>query len=201
MQNSPHVKICVNDDNLAFKAGLQSAIHDYFKNKNIYVSFVSSVGDNINVDIIIQAIGSGISNLTLYARKFEAQHKQWIAVCEKSERRFVTVAKYSNLMGVIYRDDKINDVIRMVEYAIHHRKRREDIVRYYRRDIQKLTCQERKILNYIREGLSYEQIANELRINTKTVSTHKCTVMRKLDMKRNIELHHWLSAGGLKNEE
>lgn len=201
MLSLPNINICINDKNLAFQTGLRAAISRHYESKNIIVNFLRNGYDHVTTDLIIQSIGSGISSLSLYARQYEVQHKQWVAICEKSERRIISAAKYTNLLGIIYRDDKVSDVMKTVEQALHHRKKREDMLKYYWRDIRRLTVQERRILRYMSEGLSYEQIANELSINTKTVSTHKCTIMRKLDMKRNVELHHWLSAGGLKGEE
>jgi DNA-binding NarL/FixJ family response regulator len=201
MNNYPSVNIYINDENLAFQAGLRAAINNHYNHKGIVVNFLRNNCNHTTIDLVIQSIGSGISSLSLYARQYEVQHKQWVAICEKSERRIISAAKYTNLLGIIYRDDKVNDIIKTVEQALHHRKKKEDMIKYYWRDIRRLTQQERRILCYMKEGLSYEQIANELCINTKTVSTHKCTVMRKLDMKRNVELHHWLSAGGLKGEE
>ncbi|MCL1029405.1 hypothetical protein KAJ71_10290 [Serratia sp. arafor3] len=61
----------------------------------------------------------------------------------------------------------------------------------------RLTPRERDILQGISRELTPRQIANNLSLSVKTVSTHKLTAMRKLGFKRNSELYFWLRQGRL----
>ncbi len=63
--------------------------------------------------------------------------------------------------------------------------------------ISQLTPREKDILRCLAGGLGNHEIALNLLISEKTVNAHKQNVMRKLNFKRNYELHHWLQQGGI----
>ncbi|MDN6632213.1 MAG: helix-turn-helix transcriptional regulator [Enterobacterales bacterium] len=51
-----------------------------------------------------------------------------------------------------------------------------------------LSLQEIKIISYISHGFTIARIANILGLSVKTVSAHKRRVMRKFNIKNNVEL-------------
>lgn len=63
-----------------------------------------------------------------------------------------------------------------------------------------LTARERQVLAAIHGGESYYQVAKQLGISSRTVSSHKRAAMRKLGFQSNKELCHWLQLGGLEHE-
>ncbi|WP_413504407.1 response regulator transcription factor [Serratia grimesii] len=50
---------------------------------------------------------------------------------------------------------------------------------------------------YLSFGVSNKTIGQLLNISEKTVSSHKRSAMRKLHLRRDIELNYWLLHGGL----
>ncbi|MDO8699057.1 MAG: response regulator transcription factor [Rhodoferax sp.] len=60
-----------------------------------------------------------------------------------------------------------------------------------------LSARERQIMTLFAKGRSVKQIAYELRINDRTVSTHKTRLMRKLSLANNIELIRYVADHGL----
>jgi DNA-binding NarL/FixJ family response regulator len=59
-----------------------------------------------------------------------------------------------------------------------------------------LSDREFEILKLIGSGRTVSQIADELGLSVKTVSTHRTRILRKMDMKTNAELTHYV----VKNE-
>jgi DNA-binding CsgD family transcriptional regulator len=57
-----------------------------------------------------------------------------------------------------------------------------------------LTFQEVKIINYIKDGLSSQQIADKLIISIKTVKTHRQNIMKKVGLKGKTEFTQFVFA-------
>ncbi|WP_431223564.1 response regulator transcription factor [Serratia sp. L9] len=66
---------------------------------------------------------------------------------------------------------------------------------------QAITRRELEVLKGIAVELSPMQIARQLNISRKTVSSHKYTAMRKLGFSRTHDLYHWLLQGGCQWKE
>ncbi|WP_422396825.1 helix-turn-helix domain-containing protein [Serratia ureilytica] len=62
------------------------------------------------------------------------------------------------------------------------------------------TPQEQRVIRLISCGLAPKAIARALAIHPKTVSAHKCSVMRKLGLNRTQDLHRWLQLSDLVND-
>ncbi len=60
-----------------------------------------------------------------------------------------------------------------------------------------LTTREREVLQRIAEGLSAKEVATALSISTKTVETHRTSVMRKLGLRKATELVRYAVRHGL----
>ena len=60
-----------------------------------------------------------------------------------------------------------------------------------------LSNREFEILKMIGSGKTVSQIADELRLSVKTVSTHRTRILRKMVMKTNAELTHYAVKHGL----
>jgi len=54
--------------------------------------------------------------------------------------------------------------------------------------IEPLTPREREIVQLLAEGKSNKEVADALGISTKTIETHRATVMRKLELKSFAEM-------------
>ncbi|WP_273830612.1 helix-turn-helix transcriptional regulator [Serratia bockelmannii] len=58
-----------------------------------------------------------------------------------------------------------------------------------------LSPRQQDVVVCIKRGMSLGEIARELNISIKTVSSHKTAIMRKMGFKRNHELYRWLNNG------
>jgi len=59
----------------------------------------------------------------------------------------------------------------------------------------KLTRRQKEVIICITQGMALGEIARELNISAKTVSSHKTAIMRKMGFRRNSELYRWLRNG------
>ena len=62
---------------------------------------------------------------------------------------------------------------------------------------ERLSNREFEILKLIGSGRTVSQIAEDLTLSVKTVSTHRTRILRKMDMKTNAELTHYAVKNGL----
>lgn len=62
---------------------------------------------------------------------------------------------------------------------------------------ERLSNREFEILKLIGSGRTVSQIAEDLALSVKTVSTHRTRILRKMDMKTNAELTHYAVKNGL----
>jgi two-component system invasion response regulator UvrY len=60
-----------------------------------------------------------------------------------------------------------------------------------------LSDREFEIMKLIGSGKTVSQIAEELALSVKTVSTHRARILRKMEMKTNAELTHYVVRSGL----
>jgi two-component system, NarL family, invasion response regulator UvrY len=62
---------------------------------------------------------------------------------------------------------------------------------------EKLSDREFEILKLLASGKTVSQVAVELTLSVKTISTHRTRILRKMDMKTNAELMHYALRHGL----
>lgn len=62
---------------------------------------------------------------------------------------------------------------------------------------ERLSNREFEILKLIGSGRTVSQIAEDLTLSVKTVSTHRTRILHKMDMKTNAELTHYVVRSGL----
>jgi RNA polymerase sigma factor (sigma-70 family) len=58
----------------------------------------------------------------------------------------------------------------------------------FEKDCKTLTKREREILKLVAEGLSNQEIADNLFVNIRTVETHKTNILQKLQLKNSVDL-------------
>ncbi|UTO00470.1 response regulator transcription factor [Serratia nematodiphila] len=99
--------------------------------------------------------------------------------------------------GVIYRDMSIISALNLVISAMG----RQTLISPFQCTGEKtcvsssgiLSPRQQDVVICIKRGMALGEIARELNINIKTVSSHKTAIMRKMGFKRNHELYHWLN--------
>ena len=60
-----------------------------------------------------------------------------------------------------------------------------------------LTARERDVVRLLARGYAYTEVASELFISIKTVETHACSVLRKLQLSNRRELSRWAEGRSL----
>ncbi|WP_442996300.1 helix-turn-helix transcriptional regulator [Serratia sp. C2(1)] len=191
------LKIGIFDQDLFFCNGLMLSLSAYFLHAGIDVEFVVSHGC---ADLIFESDYNMATSC--YSHSLENNIRReypiifLICECHSGIRREMN---YSKDRCVIYRNDSVVNVVMKVTYVLDFLLSgwESPLERYYSGGYGNLTEQETNVIRLIGRGFSPSQIAKILGINPKTVSSHKCTVMRKLHLTRNNELYHWLRQRGL----
>ena len=62
---------------------------------------------------------------------------------------------------------------------------------------ERLSNREFEIMKMLASGKTVSQVAQELALSVKTVSTHRTRILRKMNMRTNAELTHYAVRGGL----
>jgi two-component system invasion response regulator UvrY len=62
---------------------------------------------------------------------------------------------------------------------------------------ERLSDREFEIMKMLASGKTVSQVALELALSVKTVSTHRTRILKKMDMRTNAELTHYAVRGGL----
>ena len=121
----------------------------------------------------------------------------WLPLCDGSEGRDVQASLERGGINTIYRRDSVDTVIEKLVGAYRVREQLDGMRRWGQppQDTE-LTTQERRVIRLIGTGHSPGTIARTLGIHPKTVSAHKCSVMRKLGLRRTQDLFHWLQFSG-----
>lgn len=95
--------------------------------------------------------------------------------------------------GTLYRTERVAALVEKLKLALSVR---ETLARTEGRcrqcEERHLTERERCVMRLMGYGLSQGQISHTLGIHPKTVSAHKCSGMRKLGLRRTVDLFLWL---------
>lgn len=62
--------------------------------------------------------------------------------------------------------------------------------------IKGLTTRETQVAKALAAGFSNREVASALGVSIKTIDTHRGHIMKKLELKNNVELFRWMLRGG-----
>ena len=62
---------------------------------------------------------------------------------------------------------------------------------------ERLSDREFEVMKMLASGKTVSQVAHELALSVKTVSTHRTRILKKMNMRTNAELTHYAVRGGL----
>ncbi|HIE1061115.1 TPA: response regulator transcription factor [Serratia marcescens] len=185
-----HYTILIQDTNRYFAHGLKLLLHTYFTAKGQRVTFLAQEHYAI-ADLVILAGTMSLSMPQCHMRS----EQRWLVVMDTQHSK-----RHQNFCirvgAVITRHDIPKKFMSLVEMLLQPQ---ESINRTAECPIciSPLTYREYQVLSAIQQGLSSQQIGESLNLHVKTVSTYKCTAMRKLGFRHNHALYHWLLQGGL----
>lgn len=116
-----------------------------------------------------------------------------ILIRDAAQRSFVPRIVHET--GILWRRDSAHTTLQLIEQVLINQSGRPST------DIQfnfsALTFREYQVLSVPAQGAQPAQVASQLGLSIKTISAHKCNVMRKFGFTRNQELYYWLRQGGL----
>ncbi|MFJ3001251.1 helix-turn-helix domain-containing protein [Serratia liquefaciens] len=122
----------------------------------------------------------------------------WMRVSDRHEDRMEQITRGGGYVDTVYRSDSVETVIEKLVMA-----QRGGELGIEGREMCRqpegigITSQEGRVIRLIGCGLDPKAIARALAIQPKTVSAHKCNVMRKLGLRRTQDLYRWLQLNEL----
>lgn len=183
----PTLKILIVDTDQFFVAGLQLKIKMHFQARNIQVIFMSHPLSYPMVDLIFWAAEAP---LPMMPNGLLTNHKVILLMSQHIPH---LVANY--WPSVFYRHQRYSDLSSLLDLLIkidYESPTEED-----KSSLSLLTPRQREVMGCISQGLSVREISARLHIDPKTVSHHKIGAMRKLQLYRITDLHHWLLCSAL----
>lgn len=176
------IVIILRDSNLFFSLAMQVIIKRYFYAKGVTTIFRSI--DYIKfADLVVT---------TSLPRLPGHERNRNIVIRKK-------LGEESYLQGEVSLREKIEAVEHLLDKM--YEPSFEDSTRTILPSHRAITPRELEVLQGIAVELSPMQIASQLKISRKTVSSHKYTAMRKLGFSRTHDLYHWILQGGLSMEQ
>lgn len=122
----------------------------------------------------------------------------WLRVCDRREDAMEQMIRGEEYINTVYRFECVDTVIEKLVMAYRVCERAIGGREIWRQSIDSaFTPQERHVIHHIGCGLDPKAIARALAIHPKTVSAHKCSVMRKLGLRRTLDLYRWLQLNDL----
>lgn len=194
----PTITILFIDHDRYFAEGFRLGVTQYFRRRNINVTYTENIAHRSSADMIFLAMDLGRKNSHCY--NFVHPSRQCLFLIKgryQTQRSYPSFLKRS--AGIISREQSLASVFTLLDLALL--KYNENYQITHRRDeaIRQpvLTYREYEVMRYLFFGMNNHAISHQLNISEKTVSSHKRAAMRKLNLTQNIELNYWLLNGGL----
>jgi DNA-binding NarL/FixJ family response regulator len=196
------IRIFVADDHTLFRQGLITLLQ---KSEKIQVvGWAGNGRDTLEMifqaapDILIADISMPLLNGLQVARKLKKQMPSLkiILLTMYKSTQYIRAALNLDLGGYVLKEDAFEDLLEAVHQVLQGR-------RYFSPALEKcvvdannvtselilhLTPREKEVFRLLGNGLVNKQIAVELKISVKTVESHRCSIMKKLDMDTPAEL-------------
>ena len=207
------IKILVVDDHAVVRRGLRQILAE---TSDLHVAgeagtaaeAMQKVGDE-RWDVVVLDVGlAGKSGLDLIAdiRKLRPEARV-LVLTMFSEEQYAVRAIRAGAAGFLTKEsapDKLVDAVRKV--AGGGRFITPELAETLASMVagegagkphERLSNREFEILKLIGSGKTVSQIAEDLTLSVKTVSTHRTRILRKMDMKTNAQLTHYAVKSGL----
>ena len=196
------IRIFVADDHTLFRQGLITLLQ---KSEKIQVvGWAGNGRDTLEMifqaapDILIADISMPLLNGLQVARKLKKQMPSLkiILLTLYKSTQYIRAALNLDLGGYVLKEDAFEDLLEAVHQVLQGR-------RYFSPALEKcvvdannvtselilhLTPREKEVFRLLGNGLVNKQIAVELKISVKTVESHRCSIMKKLDLDTPAEL-------------
>lgn len=193
------INVAISERNRYFENGLKNLVKNYFFYKNLKVKF-SHYERKLAGEpwLIFRALDKNINKYN--CRPFISAGKQRIVpICMPED--LVDIGMLPCLQDTVFffRNDSVEILLEKLDtlWQPWPENAYTDPASLChtcgRCRFQQLTYNEKKVIRYISLGFTVSNISRMLKKNVKTVSSHKRSAMRKLNMSRDIELYRFLS--------
>lgn len=195
MRKKPIILIMDRDN--YFSSGLRRVLKEYFLTQGTLVRFTTDVSID-KVDIIFHAQAPGETLGICHRVTDNSPPPYYFVIRDRTLHRLSNTNGCIHLSAELYRHQKIDEILVLVKEAINTQPSQLAGLPVcsicHKRS---LSLREREVLFYLNSGFNQTQTANRMQLKVKTVNSHKASAMRKLNLKHNLALIHWLLLGGL----
>jgi DNA-binding NarL/FixJ family response regulator len=194
----PSINILLIDQNRYFAEGLRLLINRYFSQRNINVTYIDKNACKNGADLVFMAMDSGVNMLQRYGLSSSSRQCVFM-IKERHQARLRYSAFVKLTAAVLSRELSADALFNLLELFMlkQHKTKSETGVAGPVTRRSTLTFREYEIMRHLQVGMNNHAVGRLLNISEKTVSSHKRSAMRKLNINRNSELHYWLLNGGL----
>lgn len=192
------VNILLIDHNLYFAEGLRLLLTQYFLQRDVNVNYMEDKVCKNGADLVFMAMDSGVNMLQRYG--ISSISRQCVFMIKERHQARLRYSAFMKLTaGVLSREQSADAVFNLLELFLlrQHKPKSETGVAGPVTCRSTLTFREYEIMRHLQVGMNNHAVGRLLNISEKTVSSHKRSAMRKLNISRNSELHYWLLNGGL----
>lgn len=185
------LKILIVDPDRFFVAGLQQAVQKHFNVKGVPVIFMNRPLSYPLADLIFWAPGDPTTVMPMGLLAGRTHKSRVILLMSQQTTHLIT----NYVPWVFYRHQSRCHLLTLIEQVINS-STDENIATVNdnqgHSSLNSLSPRQREVISCISKGMHLRAISERLHIHEKTVSNHKRTAMRKLQLYRTTDLHHWL---------
>lgn len=207
------MKILMVDDHALIRGGIRTTLSGHFKNAQF--SEASNASEAMQLmrkgpwDVVILDIGlPGRDGLDVLAEiKQMAPQTSVLMLSMYPEEQFALRALKSGASGYLTKETAVDDLVNAVEKALRGEKYVSPTLAHKLAFVlieghdkpphESLTDREYQILCLVASGKSVSEIAEELLLSVKTVSTHRANILRKMELKNNADMMRYAMKNGL----
>lgn len=201
------IKVLIGDDHAIVRQGLKQILSDEKK------QFICGEAENGQVvldkvlkelwDVVILDISMpGISGLEILKEIKKNRPKLPVLVLTMhSEDQFALRSIKAGASGYLKKDSAPEELVRAIRKVVDggkyvNQQLAEILASDIERDLDKplhdrLSDREYQVMRLIASGRTSKQIADELALSIKTISTYRARLLEKMKMKTNAELTHY----------
>lgn len=195
MNNS--LRVLIKDSNIYQLAGLYHLIVEHYDAQGISVRFTQDCPTVPNVDLIFHAVDYGSIDQVCHYFSPDKPPPVVFVIRDNHDYLCPPPLRCTRKSGTLYRDQPLDEVLTLISAAMDDRRlipaKPPPLCGPCEDNL--LTARECEVLRYLKRGNSQVQTAEQMRIQVKTVNSHKRSAMKKLNFTRNNELLNWMLRG------
>ncbi len=191
------------DDHALVRLGLKKILSRFDQIK-ILSDFSSAAEalkqlDNVKPDLVLCDISLPEMDGIEFTKKAKAKHPDLkvIMLSSHKEEFYVLKAVEAKADGFLHKDVLENELIEAIQRVnqggnFYSQDISQIIINSFvngdKPSIPQLSAREKEVLHFLVEGLSNKEIADKLFISSKTVDNHRANILKKLNLKNNVQL-------------